>query len=109
MPLNIEKKALANKRFITLRDHLVAADADEVTYQSLQQEHHDRRAAGRLGGEVRVETMLTSRDGICIAQTTTTVEVRPGDYERIMAEANRAYRCRRALRDVPILHIEMGG
>ena len=67
MPLNIEKKALANKRFITLGDHLVAADADEVTYQSLQQQFRDRRAAARLGGEVR-----------------------PGDYERIMADKARA-------------------
>tara|TARA_Y100000310_G_scaffold242200_1_gene246349 strand:+ start:867 stop:1043 length:177 start_codon:yes stop_codon:yes gene_type:complete len=57
---------------------------------------------------MRVDTILTSRDGICFEQTTTTVEVYPGDYERIMAEADRAYRCRRALRDVPMLHIEMG-
>jgi len=57
---------------------------------------------------MRVDTILTSRDGICFEQTTTTVEVYPGDYERIMAESDRAYRCRRALRDVPMLHIEMG-
>ena len=57
---------------------------------------------------MRVDTILTSRDGICLEQTTTTVEVYPGDYERIMAEADRAYRFRRALCDVPMLHIEMG-
>ena len=49
MPLNIEKKPLANKRFVSLRDHLVAADADEVTYQKLQRQFRDRRAAARQG------------------------------------------------------------
>jgi len=67
MRLNIRDQSLSNKRFITLGDHLAAAEADESTYQSLQQQFRDRRAAARLGGEVR-----------------------PGDYERIMADKAKA-------------------
>ena len=49
MRLNIRDKPLSNKRFVTLRDHLVAADADEVTYQKLQRQFRDHRAAARQG------------------------------------------------------------
>ena len=57
MPYNISKNPLANKRkvcapahridSVILREHLVAADATEIEYQTLTKSFADRRAAER--------------------------------------------------------------
>ena len=56
MSVNIVSNTLANKRkncttvqtsAPTLREHLAAADASEIEYQSLIQQFADRRAARR--------------------------------------------------------------
>lgn len=57
MPYNISKNPLANKRkvcapaqridSVILREHLVAADATEIEYQTLTKSFAERRAAER--------------------------------------------------------------